>query len=75
MSRYRKSMEDAIKEVNEYIDERKLTPDELKRREEIAKELPDDEFKKKYGSKWMGVKMATATKMAKNEERNCKKKK
>jgi len=45
-----------------------LTPDEEKRREEIAKDLPDDDFKKRYGDKWMSVKMATATKMMKKEE-------
>ena len=49
------------------INERKLTDKELKRREEIAKDLPDDEFKDRYGKDWMSVKMATATKMAKNE--------
>ena len=47
--------------------ERELTKRELKRREEIAKELPDAEFKKRYGADWMSVKMATATKMAKKE--------
>lgn len=49
------------------VTERKLTDAELKRREEIAKDLPDDEFKKRYGDKWMQVKMATATKMLKKE--------
>jgi DNA-binding CsgD family transcriptional regulator len=48
--------------------ERELTDKELKRREEIAKDLPDDEFKDRYGKDWMSVKMATATKMAKAEE-------
>ena len=49
------------------LDERELTDKELKRREEIAKKLPDDEFKQRYGDDWMSVKMATATKMAKAE--------
>jgi hypothetical protein len=48
--------------------ERDLTPDEEKRREEIAKDLPDDDFKNRYGDKWMQVKMATATNMVKKEE-------
>jgi hypothetical protein len=48
--------------------ERDLTPDEEKRREEIAKDLPDDDFKKRYGDQWMQVKMATATNMVKKEE-------
>ncbi len=48
--------------------ERALTDKELKRREDIAKDLPDDEFKKRYGKDWKSVKIATATNMAKNEE-------
>ena len=47
------------------LEERKLTSAELKKREEYAKDLPDDEFKERYGKDWMSVKMATATKMAK----------
>jgi hypothetical protein len=44
-----------------------MTPGQLKKREKIAKDLPDADFKKRYGKDWMSVKMATATKMAKNE--------
>jgi len=42
-----------------------MTPGQLKKREKIAKDLPDADFKKRYGKDWMSVKMATATKMAK----------
>ena len=55
---------DIIKQVRE----RELTDKELKRREEIADDLPDAEFKKRYGAAWKGIKMATATNMAKKEE-------
>jgi len=48
--------------------ERELTKDELKDREKIAKDLPDADFKKRYGDEWMQVKMATATKMAKENQ-------
>ena len=48
--------------------ERKLTKRELDRREKIAQDLPDAEFKKRYGKDWKSVKMATATNMAKKEE-------
>ena len=48
--------------------ERELTPTELKKREKYAQDLPDDEFKKRYGDKWKAVKIATATKMAKGEK-------
>ena len=63
MTHYRQSISESYKKVQE----RELTPKELKRREEIAKDLPDDEFKKRYGDDWKSVKMATATKMAKKE--------
>ena len=72
MTNYRQSMNQTLdlmylmREVK--ILERELTDKELKRREEIAKDLPDDEFKDRYGKDWMSVKMATATKMAKAEE-------
>jgi len=52
------------------IRERELTKQEIKRREEIAKDLPDADFKKRYGADWKSVKIATATKMAKNEAKD-----
>ena len=45
--------------------ERKLSDKELKDREKYAQDLPDDDFKKRYGKDWKSVKIATATKMAK----------
>ena len=68
MTHYRQSISESYKKVQE----RELTPKELKRREEIAKDLPDDEFKKRYGDDWKSVKMATATKMAKKETNESK---
>jgi len=56
-----------LNENNIIIRERELTPQELKRREEIAKKLPMDDFKKRYGKDAMSVKMGVATKMAKAE--------
>ena len=72
MTNYRQTMSQAleymhfVKETN--VLERELTDKELKRREEIAKELDDQEFKDRYGKDWMQVKMGTATKMAKAED-------
>ncbi len=66
MTNYRQSLTEAYKKVQE----RELTPKELKRREEIAKDLPDADFKKRYGDEWKSVKIATATKMAKKEQVN-----
>ena len=72
MTSYRQSMKDTLQIMYDVREasllERDLTPDEEKRREEIAKDLPDDDFKNRYGDKWMSVKMATATKMMKKEE-------
>ena len=71
MTNYRQTMSQAleymhfIKEVQ--ILERELTDTEIKRREEIAQDLDDQEFKDRYGKDWMQVKMGTATKMAKAE--------
>ena len=36
-----------------------------KKEEEMAKSLPDKEFKKRYGKNWKSVKIATATKLTK----------
>ena len=64
MTTYRKTMTEMYQQVRE----RELTPTELKRREEIAKDLPLKDFEKRYGKeKGMQVKMAVATKMAKKE--------
>ena len=67
------SISDLYKQVklNEQdIKERKLTPQELEDREKIAKKLPMDDFKKRYGKDAMAVKMATATNIVKNKSRN-----
>ena len=67
MTNYRESMSQTLEYMamirERKILERELTDTELKRREEIAKDLPDAEFKDRYGDKWMEVKMATATKI------------
>jgi len=52
----------------ETVKERELTPGEMKKREKYAQDLPDAEFKKRYGDRWKSVKIATATKMAKGEK-------
>ena len=69
MTRYSSTMSEAYEKViyRDSISERDLTDTEEKRREEIAKDLPDQEFKDRYGARWKSVKMATATKMVKNE--------
>ena len=71
MTNYRQTMADALEFMylmREYkLMERELTDDEKKRREEIAKDMDDADFKDRYGDRWKEVKMAIATKQAKNE--------
>ena len=57
----------SFKDFVQQLQERELTDTELKRREEIAKDLSDEDFKKRYGDRWKEVKMGVATKMAKKE--------
>ena len=47
------------------LPERKLSKKEIKTRDKYADDLPDKDFKKRYGKDWESVKYATATKMAK----------
>ena len=60
------SFRDFVSQIQD-VHERELTDTELKRREEIAQDLSDDDFKKRYGDRWKEVKMGVATKMAKKE--------
>ena len=56
-----------ISELYRKVRERKLTPQEIEDREKIAKKLPMDDFKKRYGKDAMAVKMATATNIVKKK--------
>ena len=56
-----------ISELYRQVRERKLTPQEIEDREKIAKKLPMDDFKKRYGKDAMAVKMATATNIVKKK--------
>jgi len=72
MTNYRQTMAEVLEFMNimrEYkILERDLTDTELKRREEIAQDMDDADFKSRYGDRWKEVKMAVATKQAKKED-------
>ena len=69
MSNYRETMAQTLQFMHimrEYrILERSLTDTEQKRREEIAQDMNDADFKDRYGDRWKEVKMAAATKQAK----------
>jgi len=45
----------------------KLTPAREKELEKISKDLPDADFKKRYGNRWMEIKMATAMNILKKK--------
>ena len=45
----------------------KLTPAREKELEKLAKDLPDNDFKKRYGEDWKSVKIATAMNMLKKK--------
>ena len=47
--------------------ERKLSKPEIRKRDNYADDLPDAEFKKRYGKDWEEVKYGTATNMAKKK--------
>jgi len=49
-----------LKMFKDNVNERKLS----KKVEKFAKDLPDNEFKKRYGKDWKSVKIATAQKLA-----------
>ena len=72
MTNYRQTMAEVLEFMNimrEYrILERDLTDTEKKRREEIAQDMDDGDFKSRYGDRWKEVKMAVATKQAKKED-------
>jgi len=53
--------------MRQEVPERKLSKKEIKTRDKYADDLPDKEFKKRYGKDWESVKYATATKMAKKK--------
>ena len=71
MTNYRQTMAETLEfmyMMREYkLMERELTDGEKKKREEIAQDMDDADFKDRYGDRWKEVKMAVATKQAKEE--------
>ena len=71
MTNYRQTMAETLEFMylmREYkLMERELTDGEKKKREEIAQDMDDADFKDRYGDRWKEVKMAVATKQAKKE--------
>ena len=54
--------------IKDIVSERKLSKKEIKTRDKYADDLPDKEFKKRYGKDWEAVKYGTATKLAKKKK-------
>jgi len=73
MAQGRKIIAEKLQAIDDYcmvtLNERELTPTELKKREHYAKALKKrgGDFEKRYGNRGKDVMYATATKMAKNE--------
>lgn len=61
------AMADLLAGKDKKTDERALTKKEIKKRDDYADELPDADFKKRYGKDWEAVKYGTATNMAKKK--------
>lgn len=58
-----------IRRKKKKTNERELSKAEIKQRDKYAeKDLPDAEFKKRYGKDWESVKWGTATNMAKKKK-------
>ena len=55
---------------SESIGERELSKKEIRQRDRYADDLPDSDFKDRYGDDWEAVKYGTATNMAKRKSRN-----
>ena len=71
MTNYKESMTQTLEYMSmireRKILERELSDTELKRREEIVQDLPESDFRDRYGDRWMEARIHTATKMAKQE--------
>ena len=61
------AMADLLAGNDKKTDERTLTKKEIKKRDDYADELPNADFKKRYGKDWEAVKYGTATNMAKKK--------
>ena len=60
-------LERRIEALEAMLNERELTKKEVKQRDKYADDLPDKEFKDRYGDDWEAVKYGTATNMAKRK--------
>jgi hypothetical protein len=61
------ALERRIEALEAMLSERELSKREIRQRDTYADDLPDREFKKRYGDDWEAVKYGTATNMAKRK--------
>lgn len=64
------ALERRVEALEAMLNERELSKSEIRQRDRYADDLPDKEFKKRYGDDWEAVKYGTATNMAKKKKRN-----
>lgn len=64
------ALERRIEALEAMLNERELSKREIRQRDRYADDLPDSEFKDRYGDDWEAVKYGTATNMAKRKSRN-----
>lgn len=63
------ALERRIEALEAMLNERELSKREIRQRDRYADDLPDSEFKDRYGDDWESVKYGTATNMAKRKSR------
>lgn len=64
------ALERRVEALEAMLNEREMSKSEIRQRDKYADDLPDREFKDRYGKDWEAVKYGTATNMAKRKKHN-----
>jgi hypothetical protein len=64
------ALERRVEALESMLNERELSKKEIRKRDQYADDLPDAEFKSRYGDDWESVKYGTATNIAKRKNRS-----
>lgn len=63
------ALERRVEALEAMLNERELSKKEIRQRDRYADDLPDKDFKDRYGDDWEAVKYGTATNMAKRKSK------